>query len=121
IQIVDGAFKDYLIASAKVERLATGFRWCVGPVWFGDGRYVLFSDIPNNRIMKWDEDTGAVSVFRKPSNFTNDNTRDRAGRLVSCEHDARRVTRTELDGTITVLADRFDGKRLNSPNDIVCR
>ncbi len=96
-------------------------RWCEGPVWFGDGRYLLWSDIPNNRIMRWDEETGAVSVFRKPSNNANGNTRDRQGRLLTCEHDARRVTRTEYDGTITVIADRFDGKPLNSPNDIVCK
>src|SRR5262245_25821094 len=106
IVILDDSFKNLRISSAKVERLATGFRWCEGPVWFGDGRFALFSDIPNNRIMKWEEETGAVSVFRKPSNFANGNTRDRYGRLVSCEHDARRVTRTEHDGTVTVLADR---------------
>ena len=88
-------------------------------MWFGDGRYLLWSDIPNNRIMRWDEETGAVSVFRKPSNYANGNTRDRQGRLVTCEHDSRRVTRTEYDGTITVLLDRFEGKRLNSPNDVV--
>ncbi|MEO8498498.1 MAG: SMP-30/gluconolactonase/LRE family protein, partial [Planctomycetota bacterium] len=90
-------------------------------VWFGDGRYLLWSDIPNNRIMKWEEETGAVSVFRKPSNNSNGNTRDRQGRLVTCEHAARRVTRTEYDGSITVIADQFDGKPLNSPNDVVCR
>src|SRR3954451_2027794 len=107
--------------NAAVERLATGFRWAEGPVWFGDGRYVLWSDIPNNRIMRWDEETGAVSVFRKPSTHANGNTRDRQGRLVTCEHDARRLTRTEYDGTVTVLMDRFDGKRLNSPNDIAVK
>ena len=90
-------------------------------MWFGDGRYLLWSDIPNNRILKWEEETGAVSVFRKPSNNANGNTRDRQGRLVTCEHDARRVTRTEYDGTITVIADRYDGKPLNSPNDVVCK
>jgi gluconolactonase len=121
VQIIDPSFEKYRLGSAKVERLATGFRWCEGPVWFGDGRFALFSDIPNDRVMKWEEETGAVTVFRKPSRFTNGNTRDRYGRLVSCEHDARRVTRTELDGSITVLADRFDGKPLNSPNDIVCK
>ena len=84
-------------------------------------RYLLWSDIPNNRIMRWDEETGAVSVFRKPSNFANGNTRDRQGRLLTCEHGARRVTRTEYDGTITIVADRFEGKPLNSPNDIVCK
>jgi gluconolactonase len=121
VVILDDAFKGLRISSAKIERLATGFRWCEGPVWFGDGRYVLWSDIPNNRIMKWEEETGAVSVFRKPSNFANGNARDRYGRLISCEHDTRRVTRTEYDGTVTLIADRHDGKRLNSPNDIVCR
>jgi gluconolactonase len=118
---VDPAFAKYRLNLAAVERLATGFRWAEGPVWFGDGRFLLWSDIPNNRIMKWEEETGAVSVFRKPSNNTNGNTRDRQGRLVSCEHDARRVTRTEYDGTITVLADRYQGKPLNSPNDVVCK
>ena len=121
IEILDPAFAKYRISSAKVERLATGMRWAEGPVWFGDGRYLLWSDIPNNRIMRWEEETGAVSVFRKPAHFANGNTRDRQGRLLTCEHDARRVTRTEYDGTITVLADRFDGKPLNSPNDIVCK
>ena len=107
--------------NAAVERLATGFRWAEGPVWFGDGRYLLWSDIPNNRIMRWDEETGAASVFRKPSNHANGNTRDRQGRLVTCEHEGRRVTRTEYDGSITVLLDRFEGKRLNSPNDVVVK
>ena len=121
IHALDPSFAKYHLVSAAVERLATGFRWCEGPVWFGDGRYLLWSDIPNNRIMRWDEETGAASVFRKPSNFTNGNTRDRQGRLLSCEHGTRRVVRTEYDGTITVLAEQFEGKRLNSPNDIVCR
>jgi gluconolactonase len=121
VNLLDPAFARYRVALAKVEQLATGFRWCEGPVWFGDGRFLLWSDLPNNRIMRWDEETGAVSVFRKPSNNANGNTRDRQGRLVTCEHDARRVTRTEYDGTITVLADRFDGRPLNSPNDVVCK
>jgi gluconolactonase len=106
---------------AAVERLATGMRWSEGPVWFGDMRCVLWSDIPNNRIMRWDEESGQTSIFRKPSNYANGNTRDRQGRLVTCEHDARRVTRTEHDGTITVICDKFDGKPLNSPNDIVVK
>src|ERR687888_788051 len=121
VKIVDQSFARYRLALAKVERLATGFRWCEGPVWFGNGRYLLWSDIPNNRIMRWDEETGAVGVFRKPSNYANGNTRDRQGRLLTCEHDSRRVTRTEYDGGITVIADKFDGKPLNSPNDIVCK
>jgi gluconolactonase len=121
IKIIDPSFAKYRLALAKVERIATGLRWSEGPVWFGDGRYLLWSDIPNNRIMRWDEETRAVSVFRKPSNNSNGNTRDRQGRLLTCEHDARRVTRTEYDGTITVIADTFEGKPLNSPNDIVCK
>src|SRR5882672_1272019 len=121
VKVVDPSFAKYRLALAKVERIASGMRWCEGPVWFGDGRYLLWSDIPNNRIMRWDEETGAVSVFRKPSNNANGNTRDRQGRLITCEHDARRVTRTEHDGAITVLLDRFDGKPLNSPNDVVVK
>jgi gluconolactonase len=121
VQALDPSFAKYKLNLAAVERIATGFRWAEGPVWFGDGRYLLWSDIPNNRIMKWEEETGSVSVFRKPSNNANGNTRDRRGRLVTCEHDARRVTRTEYDGSITVLVDRFDGKPLNSPNDVVVK
>jgi len=121
VQILDPSFAKYRIFHSALERLATGFRWAEGPVWFGDGRYLLWSDIPNDRILRWEEETGRVSVFRKPSNFANGNTRDRQGRLVTCEHDSRRVTRTEYDGTITVLLDRFDGRRLNSPNDVVVK
>jgi gluconolactonase len=121
IEVLDSSFARYRLASAAVERLATGFRWCEGPVWFGDGRYLLWSDIPNDCIMRWDEETGAVGVFRKPSNYANGNTRDRRGRLVTCEHGGRQVTRTEYDGAITVLADRHEGKRLNSPNDVVVK
>jgi len=121
IEILDPSFERYCVFSAAVERLATGFRWCEGPVWIGDGRYLLWSDIPNNRIMKWEEETGTVSVFRKLSDFANGNTRDRQGRLVTCEHGGRRVTRTEHDGAVTVLADGFEGKRLSSPNDLVVK
>jgi gluconolactonase len=121
VEILDPSFAKYRVTLAAVERLATGFRWCEGPVWFGDGRYLLWSDIPNNRIMRWEEETGAVSIFRKPSNNANGNTRDRQGRLVTCEHDARRVTRTEYDGSITVILDGFEGKPLNSPNDVVVK
>src|SRR4029077_15645846 len=96
-----------------VERLFTGCRWAEGPVWIGDGRCLLWSDIPNDRILRWDEETGGVTVFRKPSNNSNGNTRDRQGRLVTCEHLGRRVTRTEYDGNLTVILDHFDGKRLN--------
>lgn len=121
IEVLDPAFNKYRLPLASVERLADGCRWSEGPVYFGDGRYLLWSDIPNNRILKWEEETGVVSVFRKPSNNANGHTRDRQGRLVSCEHDTRRITRTEYDGSITVLMDRLEGKRLNSPNDIVVK
>ena len=121
VQILDPRFLKYRVTNAAVERLATGTRWGEGPVWFGDGRFLLWSDIPNNRIMRWDDESGAVSVFRKPSGFANGNTRDRQGRLVTCEHGGRRVTRTEYNGALTVLIDRFDGKRLNSPNDVVVK
>ena len=107
--------------NAGVERLYTVCRWSVGPVWFGDLRCLLWSDIPNNRILKWDEETAAVTVFRKPSNNANGNTRDRQGRLVTCEHGMRQVTRTEHDGSITVICNRFDHKPLNSPNDVVVK
>ncbi len=119
IEIIEPAFEKYVLGSATLERLYTGARWTEGPVWFGDGRYLLWSDIPNNRMLRWAEETGTVSVFRSPSNYSNGNTRDRQGRLISCEHDTRRVTRTEYDGRITVLMDSFQGKRLNAPNDVV--
>ena len=102
-----------------VERVATGFRWAEGPVYFPAGRYVLFSDIPNNRIMRFSEDDGHLSVYRQPSMNSNGNTIDREGRLITCEHSGRRVTRTELDGSITIIADKYNGKKLNSPNDAV--
>jgi gluconolactonase len=121
IVALDPRFEKYWLKLSCVERLATGCRWAEGPVYFGDGRYLLWSDIPNNRILKWEEETGAVSIFRKPSNFANGNTRDRQGRLVTCLHGGRSVVRTEYDGSITVLADSFDGKRLNSPNDVVVK
>ena len=116
---LDPRFDKYIQQNAAVERMWTGARWAEGPVWFGDGRFLLFSDIPNNRVLRWTAETEAVSVFQSPSNFVNGHTRDRQGRLLSCEHDSRRVTRTELDGTITVLADQYKGKRLNAPNDAV--
>ena len=119
IEILDPWFKNYAIGNSVVERLWTGCRWAEGPVWFGDGRYLLWSDIPNNRILRWTEETGEVSVYRSPSNNSNGNTRDKQGRLITCEHGARRVTRTEHDGTITVLMNRYEGKRLNAPNDVV--
>lgn len=120
IEVLDDRFLGLRLFSASVEQLASGMRWAEGPVWFGDGRYLLVSDIPNNRILRWDECSGQVATFRQPSNHANGHTRDRQGRLVSCEHLTRRVTRTETDGSVSVLADRFDGRRLNSPNDIVC-
>ena len=121
IKVLDPRFQPYVLNNAAIERLAGGCRFTEGPVWFGDGRYFLWSDIPNDRILKWEEETGAVSVFRRPANYANGNTRDRQGRLLTCEMDAQRLTRTEYDGTITVLADRFEGKRLTAPNDVVVK
>jgi len=121
VQVLDPSFNALRLPLASVERLYTGCRWSEGPVYFGDGRYVLWSDIPNDRILKWEEETGTVSVFRKTSYNANGNTRDRQGRLVTCEHRGRRVTRTEYDGGITVLADSYQGKKLNSPNDVVVK
>jgi gluconolactonase len=121
IEALDPRFEKYWIKLAAIERIAHGMRWAEGPVWFGDGRYLLWSDIPNNRIMKWEEETGAVGVFRKPSDHANGNTRDRQGRLVTCEHGGRRVVRTEYDGSLSVLMERWQGKRLNSPNDVVVK
>jgi gluconolactonase len=118
VETVDPRFAKYVVGNAAVERLYTGCRWAEGPVWFGDGRYLLWSDIPNNRMLRWLEGTGEVSTFRQPSNYSNGNTRDRQGHLVTCEHDSRRVTRTEYDGSITVLADRYQGKPFNAPNDL---
>jgi gluconolactonase len=120
-QVLDPDFEACFIGHARVERLWTGARWSEGPVWFAAGRYLLWSDIPNNCILRWDDTDGSVSTFRQPSNNSNGHTVDRQGRLVSCEHLTRRVTRTEFDGSVTVLADRFDGKRLNSPNDVVVK
>jgi gluconolactonase len=104
--------------TGAVERVATGFRWAEGPVYFPAGRYLLFSDIPNNRIMRYCEDDGRISVFRQPSMNSNGNTIDREGRLITCEHSGRRVSRTELDGSITIIADKYNGKKLNAPNDV---
>lgn len=121
VTALDPRFKKYMVALASVERLYTGTRWGEGPVWFGDGRYLLWSDVPGDCMYRWQEETGTVSAFRTPSNNSNGNTRDRQGRLVTCEHLSRRVTRTEYDGSITVICDRFEGKRLNSPNDVVVK
>jgi gluconolactonase len=113
----DPVFATYVLHNAPVKRLATGFDWAEGPVWFGDQGCLLFSDIPNNRILRWSEE--GLTTFRQPANYTNGHTRDRQGRLISCEHGGRRVTRTEWDGTITVIADGYQDKPLNSPNDVV--
>jgi gluconolactonase len=122
VQILDPSFTKYRIYSSTVEQVATGMRWAEGPAYFPEGGYLLFSDIPNNRIMKFDEKTGQTTVFRSPSNYANGNARDRQGRLVTCEHSVtRRITRTEKDGKVTVLADKFEGKRLNAPNDLVVK
>jgi gluconolactonase len=113
----DPQFASYVLGNAPVKRLATGFDWVEGPVWFGDMGCLLFSDIPNNSILRLDE--AGVSTFRSPSNFSNGHTRDLQGRLVSCEHGGRRVTRTEWDGRVTVIADSYQGQPLNSPNDVI--
>jgi gluconolactonase len=120
-EVLDTRFNACLVGHARVERLWSGARWSEGPAWFGGGRYLVWSDIPNNRMMRYDETDGSVSVFRNPSNNSNGNSVDRQGRLVSCEHLLRRVTRTEHNGSITVIADRYDGKRFNSPNDVVVK
>lgn len=116
-EVIDPLFATYVLGNAPVKRLATGFDWTEGPVWFGDAGCLLFSDIPNNRIVRWSED--GVTTYRQPSNYANGHTRDRQGRLVTCEHGTRRVTRTEWDGSVTVIADNYQGKRLNSPNDVI--
>ncbi|KQQ38343.1 gluconolactonase [Rhizobium sp. Leaf306] len=119
-EIHDDRFRHLIVPSSGLEELYSDCRWAEGPVWFSDLQCLIWSDIPNQRMLRWVKD-GGVSVFRTPSNFTNGNTRDRQGRLVSCEHGGRRVTRTEIDGSITVLAESYEGKRLNSPNDVVVR
>jgi len=125
VQILDPSFAKYRIYSSTLEQVASGMRWAEGPVYFpgeNNSGYVLVSDIPNNRIMKYSEKDGSFSVFRASANYANGNTRDRQGRLVTCEHSVtRRITRTEANGRISVLADSFEGKRLNAPNDIVAK
>ena len=116
----DARFGGYVLFNAALKKLAGGFDWAEGPVWMGDANCLLFSDIPNDKILRWSPDQG-LSVYRAPSNFSNGHTRDRQGRLVSCEHGGRRVTRTEWDGRVTVLADGYQGKPLNSPNDVVVK
>jgi len=121
IKTLDPRFTPLVLGNAAVEMIATGCRFTEGPVWFGDLRCLLWSDIPNDRMMKWEEETGTVSLFRKPSHYANGNTRDRQGRLITCEMDTQRLTRTEYDGTITVLAETFDGKKLTGPNDVLVK
>ena len=120
-EVIDPRFRTLALPYIHVEKLYTGCRWAEGPAWFAAGRYLVWSDIPNNRMLRWDETDGSVSVFRQPSMNSNGHTVDRQGRLVSCEHQSRCVSRTEFDGTRTVLAERYDGKRLNSPNDVVVK
>src|SRR6187401_3056423 len=119
-EILQPRFSSLLLGNCRLEKLYTGTRWAEGPCYFADGNYLIWSDIPNNRMLRWTDGLG-VEVFRNPANCSNGNTRDREGRLVSCEHLTRRVTRTEYDGSITVLADRYEGRRLNSPNDLVVK
>ncbi|MCL4746195.1 MAG: SMP-30/gluconolactonase/LRE family protein [Burkholderiaceae bacterium] len=121
IHVIDPSFEALRLPLAKVEQLASGCRWAEGPVWWGDARCLLWSDIPNNRVMRWDEESGEVGIWRRPSGFANGATRDGNGRLIHCEHGGRRVVRTEADGSVVAIAERFDGKRLNSPNDVVCK
>ena len=121
IVVLDPRFKRLFAGYVRVERLWTGARWSEGPAWFGAGRYLVWSDIPNNRMLRYLEPSGHVEVFREPSNNSNGNTVDNQGRLVTCEHLTRRVTRTEADGSISVIADRWQGKQLNSPNDVVVK
>ncbi|MGO6695278.1 SMP-30/gluconolactonase/LRE family protein [Rhizobium johnstonii] len=120
-EVLDPRFESCFVGHARVERLWTGGRWLEGPAWFAAGRYLIFSDIPNNRMMRYDDTSGQTSVFRSPSNNSNGNTVDNQGRLITCEHLTRRVTRTDFNGRITVLADRTAGKRLNSPNDVTVK
>ncbi|MBW8732943.1 MAG: SMP-30/gluconolactonase/LRE family protein, partial [Asticcacaulis sp.] len=115
--IIADRFRDCVRTSAKIERLYDGCRWAEGPAYFPAHRSLVWSDIPNDRLLRWDEASGLVSEFRSPAGYSNGNTIDRQGRLVTCEHGGRRVTRTEIDGSITVITDRYDGKRYNSPND----
>jgi gluconolactonase len=119
-EVLDERFRS-CGGDSRIERLYTGCRWTEGPAYFAAGRYVIFSDIPNDRILRWDETTGVTGVFSHPAGYANGHTVDRQGRLVSCEQGTRRVTRTEHDGSVTVLADRYRGQRFNSPNDVVER
>ena len=118
-EVLDDRFSTCVKTSARIDRLYDDCRWAEGPAYFPAGRYLVWSDIPNDRILRWDETSGKVGVFRHAAGYTNGHTVDGVGRLISCEHGNRRVTRTEFDGSVTVIADRYDGKRFNSPNDVV--
>ena len=120
-EVYDPRFRRLHIATARLDKLYSDCRWAEGPAYFPAGRYLVWSDNPNNRMLRYDECSGQVSVFRNPSNYSNGNTVDRSGRLVSCEHGGRRVSRTEFDGRVITLADSYGGKRLNSPNDVVVK
>ncbi|WP_282606357.1 SMP-30/gluconolactonase/LRE family protein [Pelagibius sp. Alg239-R121] len=120
IEILDPRMRDLLLPESILERHCTGATWSEGPVYFFEGDYVLWSDIPNNRMLRWSPADG-MSVYRAPSNFTNGHTRDREGRLVSCEHGGRRISRTEHDGSVVCVVDNYQGKKLNSPNDVVVK
>ena len=121
IVVLDARFQQMVLGNAAIERIATGFRFTEGPVYYGDGRYLLFSDIPNDALLRWDEITGTVATLRHPAGHPDGNTRDREGRLISCELGSRTLTRTEYDGTVTVLASSFEGTRLTGPNDVVVK
>lgn len=120
IEVFDSSMGALLLPDSKLVKHCTGCIWAEGPVYFAEGDYLLWSDIPNNRMLRW-SDADGMSVFREPANFTNGHTRDLQGRLVSCEHGGRRISRTEEDGSITVLVDNYQGKKLNSPNDLVVK
>lgn len=120
-EIIDDRFGRLIVTPARVEQLFSGCRWAEGPAYFAAGRYLIWSDIPNDRQLRWDETSGVTGVFRHPAGYTNGNTADRQGRLLSCEHGGRRISRTEIDGSLTTIADRHNGKRLNSPNDVVVK
>ncbi len=120
-EILDDRFANLIVDTAHIDKIHTGCRFTEGPAYFPAGRYLIWSDIPSNRLMRFDECTGHVGVFRDPSGNANGNTVDRQGRLITCEHGGRRVSRTEIDGSITTLASHFEGKRLSSPNDVVVK
>ncbi|WP_027834119.1 SMP-30/gluconolactonase/LRE family protein [Maritalea myrionectae] len=120
-QIIEPEFQKLVLANSQLERLWTGGRWCEGPAWFPAGKYVIWSDIPNNRTLRWDETSGSISEFERPAGYQNGHTVDNDGRLISCEHQGRCISRIEHDGTTTTLARTFEGKRFNSPNDVIVK